>query len=482
MIDSELRWTLGTVIVAYVAVMYAIAWWASRRVVSVDDFLVAGRRLPLSLAWMTLLATWFGAGTMLAVPDEVRVQGLRAVALDPLGAGFCLLFVGAFVAGPMWREQLLTVPQFFGRRFGPLAETVSACLLVPSYFGWIAAQFVAVAGMLHYFFDLDERIGLVLAALVGGGYTLLGGMWSVTLTDAVQLGLALLGLAILSINVLLSLGSGDVLIGATRIVSGTEADKLVVIPTESRRELVTWFGLFVVGSLGNVPAQDLMQRVFAAKSERTARRACFAAGGAYLAFGSLPVLLALAADQLLVETPQQGTLAALAHLCMSPALAVIFVVSLLSIVLSTIDSAILSPAGIIAQDLCGRFLGGNALRWNRGAVALVTLCSLGVALQGESAYGLLEQAYSLTLVGLFVPLMMGIYRGRPHGIAANASMLAGGLAWALHLTLGWDDFVPPLGTLCGLECPMSLGCTLVSLIAYLVAERVAPGEISDVSL
>ena len=36
-----------------------------------EDYVVAGRRLPLSLASATLLATWFGAGTLLAVADEV---------------------------------------------------------------------------------------------------------------------------------------------------------------------------------------------------------------------------------------------------------------------------------------------------------------------------------------------------------------------------------------------------------------------------
>jgi len=57
-----------------------------------------------------------------------------------------ILFIAAlFVAGPMWRMKLLTVPDFFRRQFGSAAELISSLILVPSYFGWIAAQFTALA-------------------------------------------------------------------------------------------------------------------------------------------------------------------------------------------------------------------------------------------------------------------------------------------------------------------------------------------------
>ena len=169
-IDPSLRWLLGGAMLLYLCVMYIIGFIAQRKVHDEEDFLVAGRRLPLSLAWMTLLATWFGAGTMLTAADEVREGGLERAALDPFGAGTCLLIAGLLVAGPMWRMKLLTVPDFFLRRYGSAAELVSSLILVPSYFGWIAAQFTALAEVLHLFFDLPLGWGLVLVAILGTGY------------------------------------------------------------------------------------------------------------------------------------------------------------------------------------------------------------------------------------------------------------------------------------------------------------------------
>lgn len=456
--------------IVYLAVMYFVGYIAERKVHSAEDFLVAGRRLPLSLAWMTLLATWFGAGTVLTAADEVRRDGLQRAALDPLGAGTCLLFAGLFVAGPMWRMQLLTVPDFFRRKFGPTAEMLSSLILVPSYFGWIAAQFTAMAEVLELFFHIPIAWGLPIVAVVGTGYTLMGGMWSVTLTDAIQISLVLAGLVVLAVVVFLELGNGDIWFGLTRIGRESDPQHLVLVPLSDARAFLGWLGVFAIGALGNVPGQDLMQRVFAAKSAGTARKACFVAGGLYLLFGTIPLLLALAGKLMFPGQEQTKILPALAHAFLHPVVAVIFLVAVLSAILSTIDSALLSPAGVLAQNVVPRFRAVDALKSNRYAVLLVALCSLVLAYIGESAYTLLEAAYLLTMVGLFVPLMIGLYSVPRSGFAANAAMAAGTGIWGLHFVMGWEVFLESLPLFQKLQLPLSLTATVCAVVVYFVVE------------
>ena len=467
-IDPSLQWLLAGTIFVYLVVMYIIGYIAERKVQNVEDFLVAGRRLPLSLAWMTLLATWFGAGTMLTAADEVRADGLRAAALDPFGAGVCLLLAGFLVAAPLWRMQLLTIPDFFRRKYGKAAELIASLILVPSYFGWIAAQFMALAEVLELFFGIPVRWGLLLVAVVGTGYTLMGGMWSVTLTDAVQISLVLGGLVVLLFVVLFELGNGSAVAGWDRLGTETESAKLVLIPRESFTELVGWLGVFAIGALGNLPGQDLMQRVFAAKSERTARNACLLAGGLYLVFGAIPLILALAGNLLFPAELDSPILPVLAHAFLHPAVAVIFVVALLSAILSTIDSAILSPASVLAQNVFPFVGSSDTLRSNRLAVLGVSVCSLGLAYYGESAYALLEEAYLLPMVGMFIPLMIGLYSQPVDGRAAIASMLTGTLIWFIHFLPGWEVFLEPIGVIARWELPLSLCATACALLAYFV--------------
>jgi Na+/proline symporter len=435
-VSTGLRWLLGTVVVLYVAAAYAMSYWAKGRIHNTADFIVAGRRLPLSLAWCTLLATWFGAGTLLAAASEAHEYGLSAVAADPFGAGVCLILAGLFFARGLWEMNLLTISDFFERKFGRAAEVLSACIMVPSYFGWIAAQFVALAGMLELFFGVPLPWGVLLVALVGMGYTLLGGMWSVTLTDAAQIVLVLVGIVVLAWSAFAHYGDGDPVQGLQQTLARTPDELLQPIDTASLRAFFNWLSLFLVGALGNIPGQDLTQRIFASKSSRVARQACILSGVVYLAFGMIPLALGLLARTHFGQTVAGSILPALAHEFLSPPLAVIFVLVLMSAVLSTIDSAILSPASVLSRNILGRVQPAwrDSVAANRWCVVAVTAASLGMAYLGKNAYTLLENAYELTLVGLFVPLALGMYLPVHSPWPAILSMCAGTAAWlALYL-------------------------------------------------
>jgi len=469
-LPPELVRLLGAAVVLYAITMYGLAIAVRGRIRSTEDFVVAGRRLPLSLAWATLLATWFGAGTILAVTEEVRREGLPPAALDPLGAGFCLILAGMFFARPLWKMGLLTLSDFFRRKFGPSAELISALVLVPSYFGWIAAQLVALAGLLELLFGIQLDFGIVLVAVVATGYTLLGGMWSVTVTDAVQITLVLAGLVVLAITVLGKLGDGSIGLGLTRLGQETPPSMLRLVPTDSVRVFLDWLSIFCVGALGNIPGQDLMQRVFAAKSAVVARRACFVAGFAYIGFGSIPILLGLAAPILLPGDLDRAILPALASLFLSPATLIVFSVALISAVLSTIDSAILSPASVLAQNVFERANRGRlpSLTLNRLAVLLIAAGSVGVAYVGESAYKMLVDAYEVPFVGLFVPLVLGLTGIPARERAAVSSMAVGAGLWLLHYVADWEYFLEPLATRWDALVPAPLAIVFISFLSYWV--------------
>lgn len=478
--NPQLQTLLAVTVVAYTLLMLGIGWWARGQVRDNEDFLVAGRRLPLMLAGPTLLATWFGAGTLLTATDEVRAGGLRMAALEPVGAGLCLVLAGLLLAPKLWRMKLLTLSDFFAQRFGPRAERWSAALMVPSYFGWIAAQFVALAGMLEVSFGLPLPAGLVLVAGVGVVYTWLGGMWSVTATDAIQLGLVILGLLVLAVSVALELGEGaGVFAGARRLWTSLSPERRVFVPREDAAAFVDWLGVLAIGALGNLPGQELSQRMFAARDERTAVRACHLAGLGYLSVGLLPLFIGLSADLLVPGAPGRSTLTTLAQLFLSPGMAVVFTLVLMSAVLSTIDSALLSPASVLAQNLIWPATRGHleargwtALTMSRVCVALVGLGALLTAFVGASAYELLEEAYAIGLVSLLVPLLVGLHGERGGQGSALVAMGVGTGAWLVHLLTGAESFGGELWPATWMPLPVGLCCAALALVAYAATARV----------
>lgn len=471
---------LAVTVVVYAFVMLAIGWWARGRVETNEDFLVAGRKLPLMLAGPTLLATWFGAGTLLTATDEVRAGGLRMAALEPVGAGLCLILAGWLLAPKLWRMKLLTLGDFYRRRYGERAERLSAILMVPSYFGWVAAQFVALAGMLEISFGLSPAIGLLLVFAIGVGYTLLGGMWSVTATDAVQLALVIFGLFALAWVVLAELGGP--LIGLERIWDSLPAEKRVIVPRETSGELLGWLGVLAIGALGNLPGQELSQRMFASKDERTAVWACHLSGIGYLTVGMLPLIVGLAANLLVPGAPERSTLTILAQLFLSPGMAVVFTLVLMSAVLSTIDSALLSPASVLAQNLAWPLLGERLsargftqLGMNRACVLVVGIGSLITAYVGENAYGLLEEAYALGLVSLLVPLLVGLHGSRGGERAALVAMVLGTGVWLVHLISGAEQFMGGWWPAGWVPLPIGLCCAGLALAGFGVTAWFEPG-------
>jgi SSS family solute:Na+ symporter len=471
---------LAVALVAFVVLMFGIGFRARARIHTVEDYLVAGRRLTWPLASATLFATWFGAGTLLTATDEARAEGLRASALEPIGPGLCLVLAGAFFAARLWRMKLLTLPDFYRRRFGPRAEVVASIIMVPGYFGWIAAQFVALAGILEVFWQIPMQHGIWLVALVGTGYTLLGGMWSVTLTDVVQLALVLIGLVVLAVTVLAELGGGaGMAAGWARLVAETPPEHLVLMPAENAAELVGWLSVLAVGALGNIPGQDLAQRIFASRSERVATTACCLSGVLYIVLGMIPVTTGLAADTLGIDGTL-STLPALAAALMTPVAAVVFVLAIVSAVMSTIDSAILAPSSVLSHNLLAKVWPNvNGLALGRVAIVAVAGASIAMSYAGAGAYELLETAYAIGMVALFVPLALGLTR-RGGEAAALTAMITGTVLWGSHLALGWESFGGPE---LGLDVvPQELAATFAAWVAYeAVARRTRPVRLSPPS-
>ncbi|MFM8579208.1 MAG: sodium:solute symporter family protein [Planctomycetaceae bacterium] len=445
-------WLLGWALVGYVVFLLVISIYATGKVENESDYVVAGRRLPLFLAWGTLIATWFGAAAMFASAEKARTEGLLGVVLDPFACAGTLVLAGIFFAKPLWKMELFTMADFYRAKYGKSAEVVGAIIQIPSYFSWIALQYTALAKILELYFGIPLMIGILIVAAVTLVYTMIGGMWSVTLTDTVQIVIGLLGLVVLVAATLSqpALGDGDPLRGLWVVlqrVAAEHPDHLRFIPSEaSLAAVLPWLAAWVTGLFGNIPGQDLQQRVFASKSPETARNACILAGVLYLVFGLMPVILGLAS---LVTHPggDIDPVGFLAGAYLSTGMLVVFVIAVMSMVVSTATSAVLAPATILGHNLLSRIPGldGNGLLRDRLCVVLVSLGGIVMTLPGKSLMELLDVALSIQLVALFVPVVMGIY-GHPRGpLPGVLSMLMGFVAWLAVFILELLD-APPAGS------------------------------------
>jgi solute:Na+ symporter, SSS family len=269
--------------------------------------------------------------------------------------------------------------------------------------------------------------------------TMSGGMWSVTLTDTLQAFILLITVVVLAYAMMKSIGGGSAIEGVRETWQETEPDFRTLLPETYWLAWLAWTATLTNGILGNIPGQDLMQRVFASRSAQTAMWACLLAGVIYILFGLAPVMLGLASRQVLPEGQTDGVLHALAQLHLNPLMQIVFTLSLLSIVVSTATSALLSPSALLAHNVLGHwdFFNRRKLLTDRGTVFVSALVSLPMALLSDQVLELLAAALAVGLVALVVPFLGGFF-GRPRGeMPGLLSVTAGIAVWVAHGLLGW---------------------------------------------
>jgi len=460
-------------VVVYLIVTIAIGLWAAKRVHNSKDYLVAGRSLPLYMSAATVFATWFGAETVLSVSATFAKDGLGGIIADPFGSSFCLVFVALFFARAFYRMDLLTIGDFYRKRYSKPVEVVTAVAITASYLGWTSAQLTALGLVFSVLSggSLSLEQGIMLGAVIVLGYTIWGGMWSVAMTDLFQSVIILIGLGAVAWLV------GEMAGGPGKVMAAAaEAGKFEFFPKAGAKEWLAFLAAWMTLAIGSIPQQDVFQRVTSAKDEKTAIAGCLTGAGVYFVFAFVPIFIAYAA---LVIDPGYAKLFAnedareiqriLPNLILerTPMWAqVMFFGALLSAILSTASGALMAPTALFTENVIRPFSGGMSDRQFmlllRTVLVTFTLAALLFALNSKSTmYEMVQNAYKVTLVSCIVPLAAGIYWKRATNVGAALSVVFGLVSWGIAELVAADATVPP--QLAGLAFSI-LGMLLGSLV------------------
>ena len=429
-------------------VTVAVGYWASRRVKTSGDFLLAGRSLPLLLSSSALFATWFGSETVFGASAEFLKGGLYSVIEDPFGAALCLVLFGMFFARKLYGMNLLTLGDFFKIRYGKKTELTASVFLAPPYLGYIAAQLVAMGLIMHVVTGMEVWHGVVISAIVVTFYTYIGGMWAISITDFIQSIIIIGGLLVLAIT--LSIKSG----GVASVLSEAKPDTFRFLPSPNIKEVVIYLGAWAVLGLGSIPSQDVFQRVMSSGNANTAVRSCFIAAFMYLTIAMLPLFISLCVKNLYPEFATGDTQLALPNMVLAHAtmpVQILFFGSLLSAIMSTTSSAILAPAAIFSENLVkpltkNRLTDKQLLMVTRISILGFSALATIMACMRSNIYELVGESSIFSLVSLFAPLVFGMYWSRATSTGALLSMVFGTFTWLIfeQLETDWPSLVPGL--------------------------------------
>jgi SSS family solute:Na+ symporter len=431
---------LLTLVFVYLLITIAIGLLAARRVKNSADFAIAGRHLPMYMIITTTFATWFGSEIVLGVPAKFIEGGLRAVVEDPFGAGMCLILVGVFFAAKLYRMNLLTISDYYRERYGRSIEVICSLIIMLSYLGWVSAQVTALGLVFNLLSGgvVSIPMGMVIGVLSILVYTLWGGMWSVAVTDFIQMIILVVGLAVLAVF------ASEMAGGADKVIAlATSRDLFKFWPEPSWHEIIFFIGAAVTMMLGSIPQQDVFQRVMSANTEKAATHGTVIGGTAYILFAFVPMFLVASAllimpqeaAELLKDDPQK-VLPTLVMDKMPLVMQVLFFGALLSAIKSCASATLLAPSVTFTENIWRQFRPEKIsdrenLRTMRISVLVFAVCVLvySIKMEGTPIYELVSGAYQVPLVGAFVPLVFGLYWKRASTQGALAAVVLGVGVW-----------------------------------------------------
>ena len=470
-----MNYTLITFVVLYLLGTLAIGVWAGTRIKDTTDFAIAGRRLPLVMVVTTTFATWFGAETVMGIPAKFVQGGLNAIVEDPFGAGTCLILVGAFFAAKLYKQNLLTIGDFYRQRYGKGVEVFCSVAIILSYLGWVAAQITALGLVFSVLTGgaMSETTGMIVGTLAVLVYVVIGGFLAVAWTDFIQMIVLVVGLAIIAMF------SAQLAGGADQVIAMASSKNLFdFFPPPTFTDIAFFIGAGLTMMLGSIPQQDVFQRVMSAKDADTARNGAMIGGFSYILFAFVPMFIVASAVVVMgnsamdmAKDDYQRLLPTFVLTKMPLVMQILFFGALLSAIKSTSSATLLAPSTSFVENILKNLRPGMSDRQQLTAMRVTIVAFTGIvlayaiAMQGTSIYELVSSAYQVTLVGAFVPLVMGLYWKRATTQGAICSIAAGVGVWVL--------FFPQINHALSEQFPGQLA-GLIAALAGMVVGSLAP--------
>ena len=436
MLDS---FDLGIIILYFVG-MIGIGIFAMRFARSKEDYLVAGRRLSFPMFFGCMCAVVLGGGSTIGSTKLGYTYGFGGIWLD-LSFGIGLIVMGLFISPRLAKLKATTINEVIEGSYGAMASIFSSVL---TFIYTLTVSVVQVLAM-GTIFNVALGWSPVFSMLFGGGiviiYTFLGGMWSVTMTDIVQFVIKAVGVLILApIFAIYTVGGWD------NITAHVPAANFS-ITSMGPEGMLTYFLLYAPGI---IIGQDIWQRVFTAKDERTSRNGTLATGLFAIVYAFSTVILGMCVFVAYPNIDPQNAFVTGIIAFLPAGLKGFVLAAGLAATMSCSSGTILACSTVVYNDMYQKFINKNpdekkAIWVNRGFALLIGVLVIIIALWLKDVLVALDVAYAYLSGCVFVPVLASfILKKFSHKAGLYSLGVSGILVTALFFKFGFTSNYPIL--------------------------------------
>ena len=328
----------------YLALMFGIAWYFSRKE-SLSAYFLNNKKTSLWLMTFSTVATIVGAGGVVAIVSEVYNSGISYGLALPISfvAGMLILGIMAKKIKTIGDEyEAHTIVDFFAKRFDRKNKILTGILQILLLTIWIGIQAVAIASLASVLVGLEYEIALILSAVVVILYTTIGGLKIDIITDFIQFWIILIVFLILAF-----IGYSEVG-GISNLLSNVPQGHLNPFGFGG----IGWMiGVIVLSGFIYLGNTTHWQRIFSADNEKTAKNSFYLSIPFVILLGFIVLFLGLVSSVLLSGIKQEFAIFLFMDKILPPSLVGIGFASILAVIMSSIDSLLIGGSTIIYRGV-----------------------------------------------------------------------------------------------------------------------------------
>ncbi len=433
-------------------------------------YIICGKSLSFFFVGTMLMAQAIDSNGTVASAGQAYEAGFWAGFVFPLGVVICMIITALLFAKPLNRMNLLTLPDFFYRRFDSTTELLTSFMMGLSFIFLVSGNFAGAGWIVSSIFEVDYTFALILIATLIFIYTCFGGLFSCAATDVIQMYPAIFGFVGAAIW-LLNTHGWDYFSSAIP-PSFLSMEGLTSVEGGA---LLNWSVLAAVG-LGDVVALDFMERVFAAKDGRTAQMGCLYAAVLTFIVGGTCAFIGLMGLKLVGAgaTDPRTILPAVAMDHVPFVFGLLMMAGVVGAGASTANGGILGISTVLGRNIYQK----NIQRWmlarqgkemvinydeesrrrfdarllllSRIMSVPVVIVAIWVAHVKPEPGILLALAFDVVLAGCFFPLLLGVHWKKCNTPGALSSVVICSIIRLIaHFTcpedlVGLDTLIPPI--------------------------------------
>lgn len=422
------------IVCVYIGLLFVISYYAKRRSAgSATNYVLAGRQLTTPLITVSIVGLAVGGASTIGVAEQAYKVGLSA-GWYTTAWGLGAIAMGLLVAKKYRELNITTIPELLGRHYDKkgMVAGISCQILIQLVI--MSLQYIAggsiLCALMPEVFTLTS--GMLTSAVVFIGITSIGGMWSASLSNVLNVTLKYIGIILATI------------VGITH--AGGIANIKAQLPANVPY-LDFFDGVGVLGILSwiivlvtvNLSLQSIIQISLGAKDVRTAQRGFIIGGLMMLPIGFVSAMMGVIARTMYPEASPALALP-MTIMSLNPILAGITLAALWAADVSTACNLLLSSATLFSQDIYKKFINPNVTEKNflmitKGAVLLLGLLTLMLAMTISGIINTLMIGLSLTAAFSVIVLFTLFAPGFCRKNSAFYTILTGVVALILWQTV-----------------------------------------------